>query len=98
MNNFKDLGIKNESSGFIGEKIRIEDVFSKNIVIHKYEIKESKKKIDTKCLYLQISLDDKMRVIFTGSLSLMNTVKKIPEDKFPFNTIIAKQEKMFIFT
>lgn len=82
MNNFKDLGIKNDFSGFIGEKIKIEDVFNKNIKIHKYEIRDSKKKLNTKCLYLQISIEDKMRVVFTGSSSLMNTIEKYRKINF----------------
>jgi len=98
MNKFKDLGIENDYSGFIGEKIKIEDVFNKNIKVHKYDIKDSKKKMNTKCLYLQISIQGTMRVLFTGSSSLMNTIEKISKDKFPFETTIVKKEQRFLFT
>lgn len=35
---------------------------------------------------------------FTGSDTLMEMIKKVPEDEFPFETVIKKREKRFEFT
>lgn len=47
---------------------------------------------------LQIELEGVKRVIFTGSLNLMNTITQIDESKFPFQTQIKKINRTFQFT
>ena len=37
-------------------------------------------------------------ITFTGSETLMEMIKQVPEDGFPFETVIKKREKRFEFT
>jgi hypothetical protein len=98
MKDFKDFGIAPvaDEELFVGDKIKIERVLNRKITIHKYDITDSKFK--GKCLKLQISIAEEKRIIFTGSVSLMDMVSKVPEEGFPFTTIIVKENERFQFT
>lgn len=99
MKQFKDLGITTEARGFTGDKIKIHKIFGKEIVIHKFAIKDSKYEDgNDKCLHMQISIGDKKHVIFTGSNSLMDAIKKVDTADFPFMTKIIEQDERFEFT
>ena len=98
MNDFKNFGIApiTDLELFVGDKIKIERLLNRKITVHKYEIHESKFK--GKCLTLQISIGDEKRIVFTGSISLMNMIERVPIDGFPFVTIIVKENERFQFT
>lgn len=99
MKQFKDFGISTESKGFVGDKIKIHKIFGKEIVVHKYAIKDSKYEDgNDKCLHLQISIGDKKHVIFTGSNSLMESIQMVEKTDFPFMTKIIEQDERFEFT
>ncbi|KMQ70332.1 hypothetical protein [Chryseobacterium koreense] len=98
MFNFKDLGIKPKESAFIGKKIDMEDILNLEVIVIGFEIKDSTKKANTKYLTLQIEVDGNKRVVFTGSKNLMDLISQIPKDKFPFKTIIKKNDKRLEFT
>lgn len=98
MKQFKDFNIKNEVPGFVGDKIKMERLLNKKITIHKYAIEDSKVKQNTKCLYLQLTVDSVQRVNFSGSVSLMEMIKKVPANEFPFETIIIKENERFEFS
>lgn len=99
MKDFKDLGVKPAQQIMQGEKIKIDRVLNKEIIVHYYEIKPSKfDRGNGKCLYIQIEIDSVKRVLFTGSGVLMETIEKIPKDAFPFKTTIIKDNDRFQFT
>lgn len=99
MKSFKDFGIKDQTQGLIGDKIKIDRVLNKSIIVHGYQVKGSKyEKGSGQCLHLQIEVDGGKRVIFTGSVSLINTINQIPLEGFPFQTVITKENERFQFT
>lgn len=98
MNSFKDFGIKATSKTFIGDKIKVEKVLNKEIVVHDFKIEDSKVKAGTKCLYLQIELANEKRVLWTGSGVLLEMIQQVPKDRFPFKTTIQKDNDRLEFT
>ncbi|MFL9835010.1 hypothetical protein [Chryseobacterium terrae] len=98
MFNFKDLGIKPKENPFTGKKIDIDDILNEEIIVYDFEIKDSTKKSGTKYLTLQIEIDHKKRVVFTSGKTLMDVIEQIPHDKFPFKTIIRRNDKRLEFT
>ncbi len=98
MRKFSDFGIEPKGPGFVGKKIDIDDLLNIEIIIHKFEIKDSTKKAGTKYLTLQIEIDDKKKVVFTGSNTLMEMIQQVPESGFPFKTKIIKQDKRLEFS
>jgi len=98
MNNFKDFGIKTKSISFVGEKIAVNRLFNIRITVHAFKIEPSKQKEGTECLTLQIEKAGEMRVVFTGSTFLMQMIKQVPKDKFPFETTIKRDNEYYEFT
>lgn len=99
MKNFKDLNIEASSASLTGEKIKIDRVLNKPIVVHGYQLKDSKfEKGNGKCLHIQIEMNGEKRVVFTGSGVLMETIQKVPVDSFPFSATIVKDNDRFLFT
>jgi hypothetical protein len=99
MNTFKDLNVKIEKQGFVGDKIKIDRIFNREIVVEGYKIVDSKypEKGNPKCLHLQIILGNNRHVVFTGSMMLMDQIKQIPATSFPFKTTIVKENERFEF-
>ncbi|WP_264522160.1 hypothetical protein [Flavobacterium sp. N1994] len=97
-NNFKDFGITPEVNYFTGKSISIDEILNINIKVFSFKIEPSKKKANSDYLTLQIEHEDKKRVIFTGASILIQTIKKIPLEKFPFNTTIVKKNEYLEFT
>lgn len=97
MNSFKDFGIEQEPSGFTGEKIKVERILNQLIVIKSFKIEKSKKKENTDYMTMQIEFKDEKRIVFTGAIGLMSTMKKVPKDKFPFEVTIVKPNEHFEF-
>lgn len=101
MKQFSDFNIKSTSGSFDGKKISIEDLFNTPIIVLEYKIEDSKftgKNKSDKRLQLSIEYNDEKRITFTGSDSLMEMIKQVPVEDFPFTTIIKKKEKRFEFT
>ena len=95
---FKSFNIEPEPTTFIGDKIKIQKVLDKEIIIHKYKIGDSKVKQGTKMMTLQIEKDNEKHVIFTGSRILMEMIERVPKDGFPFKTKIVKEFEHLEFT
>ncbi len=97
---FKDLGIATSASNFVGSKVKVNDIINLKIVVEDYKVKKSKFEHlnSEECLWLQIKVNDKRRVLFTGSKSLLNTIKRVPKDAFPFRTTIIKSGKSYQFS
>ena len=96
MNTFQSLGIKSTIQTFAGDKIKIDRILNQEIEVHRFKIEQSKFK--GSCLYLQIRLKGEMRVMFTGSVNLMDMIKQVPSDSFPFTTTIVKDSERYEFT
>ncbi len=87
---FSDFAI---DESLIGDKIQIEKVLNKKILITKYRINKSKFK-ESNYMTIQFRLDDKLHIIFTGSEVIIKQLEKY-KDKLPFNTTIVKIGKYF---
>ncbi|MHB1278268.1 MAG: hypothetical protein ACYC1Q_07710 [Bacteroidia bacterium] len=98
MKSFKDFKIEKPVNSFAGEKIAVDRILNKEIIVHHYTVEPSKKKEGTMCLNLQIEVDGAKRLIFTGSKSLMNQITQVAKDDFPFTTAITKEDRRLSFT
>lgn len=103
MNRFSQFNIKSPQKGFEGDKVKIERILNKEIIIHEYRIEESKIKAyrergSEKCLYLQISVNDELHVVFTSSAALIDMISQVPQSGFPFMTVIIKENGRLKFT
>lgn len=97
MGKFNQLGITCEPTNLVGDKLNINIILNEEIKIEKYKIKDSKFK-DGKCLHLQILWKEKRYVIFNGASVLMKYIVMVPEDQFPLDTTIVKQNGCYLFT
>ena len=97
---FKELGIKPAIKQFEGEKIAINRILNKKIIICDFMIDNSKfqEKGNGKCLKMQIIVDNFKRIVFTGSSYLQEMIQQVPKDKFPFQTTIINDSDSFQFT
>lgn len=83
----------------MGEKVDIYSIFNKQIVITDYKIEASKFDRGTgKRLVLQIQIDGKDHIIFTGSSVLMDMIQQVNKNELPIRTTIVKDNKLFRFT
>ena len=100
MKNFKDFGITVTSRNFEGDKIKIDKIINKEIIVKDYKIENSKfqEKGNGKCLYIQILLSGENRVLFSGSGYLMDMIEMVPKDSFPFKATIVRQNERLEFT
>ncbi|HFI4796481.1 TPA: hypothetical protein ACGQK4_002200 [Elizabethkingia anophelis] len=98
MFHFSDFNIKPKENTFTGKKIDIDDILNIEIIINKYQIKDSIKKSNSKYLTLQIEINKTHRIVFTGSKNLIDLISQVPEDKFPFSTTIKKNDRRLEFT
>jgi hypothetical protein len=97
MKQFKDFGITPSINSLTGDKIKIERILNRDIVVHDYRLEDSKYS-EGKCLYLQISVGETKHVVFTGSSVLMEMIKQVPKEEFPFKTTIIKENEHYEFT
>jgi len=97
MKKFSELNVDNGlKNSFIGDKVNINSILNKTIIVNKFII--SKSKFKDNYLKIQIKLDNKDRIIFTGSNNLINTIKLVSEKDFPFETRIIKNLESYFFT
>ncbi len=99
MKNFSDFGIEPETKHFVGDKIKIDRILNREIIVHDYDVKMSKLpgKENTQCLYLQIELNGEKQVLFSGSKVLIDMIERVPEDDFPFTATIEKKDQRLVF-
>ncbi|MCZ8021194.1 MAG: hypothetical protein O9302_00245 [Cyclobacteriaceae bacterium] len=98
MKNFSDFNIKPKTHQFVGEKIQVQKLFNLPIQVLDYKVEPSKQKKGTELLTLQIIKGTEKRIVFTGSTVLIDQIKRVPEDGFPFNTIIRGDNDYYEFT
>jgi hypothetical protein len=98
MNNFKDFNIKPKINSFVGEKIQVQKLFNLSITVLAFKVEPSKQKKDTDLLTLQIEKGGEKRIVFTGSKVLIEQIRRVPEQGFPFTTIIRGDNDYYEFT
>jgi exopolyphosphatase/pppGpp-phosphohydrolase len=83
-----------------GEKIDMYQVLNREIEVHKFRIENSKypEKGNGKRLDMEIVVDGRKRVLFSGSVVLQEMIKRIPSDSLPFKTTIVKSNQRHEFT
>jgi len=96
MKDFGEFDIDVKKS-FIGDKIYIENILDKPVVIEFYDIRPSKKAGSGDCLYMQIKLDGIDHVVFSSSTFLMEPLRKLTNADFPFKAKIVKVNRHFEF-
>lgn len=98
MNNFQDFNIKARVNSFVGEKIQVQKLFNISIKVLSFRVEPSKQKKDTELLTLQIEKSGEKRIVFTGSKVLIDQIRRVPDDKFPFTTTIRGDNDYYEFT
>jgi hypothetical protein len=100
MNNITDLNIKPTVKHFVGDKIPIDDILNKKIIIHDFKIEDSKcfRGRSDKCLTLQITVDNHKRIVFTSGSELIDIISKVSDNEFPVTATIIKVEKVLKFS
>jgi hypothetical protein len=98
MQKFSDFNITATTKGFTGDKIKIDRILNRKIIVHEYRIENSKYEGKGKCLHLQIELDGSKKVLFSGSGNLIDMIEKVSKQSFPFETTIVKDDERLIFT
>ncbi len=99
MKDFKSFGIKPADDGFKGDKINLDRIFNRTIIVEKFKIEKSKfDKGNGKRLVLQIMLGETQHIVFCGSGVLMEQINRVPKEGFPFTTTIVKNNGRHEFT
>ena len=83
-----------------GDKLKLDDILSKEIIIKGYKISDSKygkSGEDKKVLTLQFELEGIDYIIFTGSKVLMDQIEKY-KDEIPFLTKTEKINTFYSFS
>jgi len=100
MNDFKQFGIVvTAKKGLKGNKIRIDKVINREIVIEDFKIGPSNFEGKGKRLDLQIVTNNETRLIFTAASKLIEVMEKITREMLPFKTTIIKDDDdSYLFT
>jgi len=98
MKQFKELGIKPAVKHLLGDKIKMDRILNREIVVTDFKIEDSKIVAGEKCLHMQIKIGEIMHVVFTGAKQLIIDIQQIALADFPFTTTIVKEEKTCRFT
>lgn len=103
MNKFSQFNIKTPEKGFEGDKIKMSKILNREIVIHDFKIENTKieefrKKGSQVYLHLQISVNNTMYIVFTSGSALIETIQKVPRDKFPFTATIIEDNSKYLFS
>lgn len=86
-----------ENNRFEGDKIRIDDVLNKKIIVQKFMLNKSKYEGKGSYVTIQILIDDVPKVIFTGSQVISSQCDKY-EKEMPFMATIKKIDRYYTFT
>lgn len=79
----------------------MERILDKQIEVLAFEIQPSKafpEKGDGNYIKMQIEFNNEKRIVFTSSSVLKDQIQRVPDDKFPFTTVIKKTNDHFEFT
>ena len=86
-----------EEEPFDGDKLKLEEILNKEILVTGYKIKDSSQKKGTLYLTIHFEFSGEKHVTFTGSTVLMDQLKKY-ESHLPFLTTIQKINRHYTFS
>ena len=86
-----------DEEAFDGDKLRLDEILNKEILVTGFRIKESHQKKGTQYLTVHFELEGKQHVTFTGSMVLMDQLKKY-ESHLPFLAAIKKINRHYTFS
>lgn len=86
-----------EEQSFEGEKLRLDEILNQEILITGYKIKDSHQRKGTQYLTIHFEVNEVQHVTFTGSVVLMDQLKKY-ESHLPFLTVIKKINRHYTFS
>jgi len=92
MKDFGEFNIKPKSKGFVGEKVSINKILNVPIVVEAFKTGPSKFEGKSDRLDMQILFENKQRVVFVSSASLIEMIKSVPDNGFPFKARIVKED------
>ncbi len=98
MKDFKEFNIKPVINVFVGDRIKMDRIINKPIIVHDYTIKDSTANEGTEYLTLQIEKEGIKYVTWTGSKYLLQVIEQIPKNDFPFKATIVKDNDYYEFT
>ena len=98
MKKFSDFNIRPNDTGWVGQKIDVDQILNIAIIIHKFSIEDSTKNPGTKYLKLQLEIESIKRITFINAKTLMQMISNVPEDGFPFTTTIVKRNNRLEFS
>lgn len=85
-----------ETTPFEGDKIRIDDLLNKELLILGFKVRDSKQKKDTSYVTIQFKLGDEEHIMFTASQVIIDQLSKYKEN-IPFYAIIKKIDRYYTF-
>ena len=94
MERFSDFS--EEKGTFPGDKIKMEQILNKEIIVRDYAILPSRKKEGSDYLTISFDMDGKQYVVFTGSAVLAKQCEKY-KDHFPYIATIKKVHDYYTF-
>lgn len=100
MNNFSDLGIKRTSTAFVGDSVKIRKILDRELIVHDCKIGPSKypDKGNGLCLCLQLEIEGKKCITFTGSVALQDLSTQVKsKNGFPVKAKIVEVGESFEF-
>lgn len=82
-----------------GDKMKIDEVLNKEIIVTGYNINDSKYSHSNsqQCLKLQFELEKEKFILFSGSTVLLDQIEKY-KSEIPFSTTIKKVDKYYSFS
>ena len=98
IHSFSDFAV--EEQALEGDKVKIESILNKEIILTRYKIRDSKYSDNNKmCVAVQFYEPDnpEKRIFFTGSGVIQDLLVKY-NDNLPFKTVIKKIDRYFTFT
>ncbi len=98
MKTYSELSAQHEAS-FPGKKIGIDEILNKSIIVNDFKVKDSKFTDGSGiCLTLAIVFETEERVVFSGSKVLLDFLKKLSKQDFPFTAAIKKEYRAYKFS
>jgi hypothetical protein len=102
MNKFSDFADLSVSPVMDGKKTPLNDILGKEIIVHRYRVKNTKYS-DAKnpeCLTVQFTFPEapeELKIFFSGSSVLTRQLEQYKE-KIPFSSVIKRVGKYFTFS
>ena len=103
MKNFSEMNIVININKFVGDKIKIKKIIGKEIIVHDFKLNDSKiykNNNDSykECLCLQLEYNSEKHILFSSASTLIDAIKMINKNDFPFKTTIMEINERYMFT